>query len=409
MHADGTPELDLPRPSLTLSVEVSSDAQANEAALVALPAKPGVLIIEDESGSTLSLLQTADLRRAARSRLGPVEAEQQGTRRSRRVELRSIAKRVVATTVGSTFEADWATLQLARIRLPHSYKSMLDRWQAWFLHCNPDDQFPQWVKTSDPASTSGVHIGPIGDKHAAARFREMLEDAFDLCRFHHILVQAPHGTACVYKEMGRCPAPCDGTVSMQHYHQQIRSSIEFGRQPADSRASWEASMRERSAAMDFEGAGRCKTLLERTAMSERNEFAQVRDFDAFRFIAVLPGELEESVRLFAIVGGWIEPILDHSEQSEPGLLADALRSMRDKSPHSPGRSENEIENIGLVCRHLLLPRAQAKRRRAEFLRWNEHDPTPAAISKAIARVLRVEESSAESASPAPESELELTA
>ena len=168
-------------------------------------------------------------------------------------------------------------------------------------------------------------------------------------------------------------------------------------------------MRERSAAMDFEGAGRCKTLLERTAMSERNEFAQVRDFDAFRFIAVLPGELEESVRLFAIVGGWIEPILDHSEQSEPGLLADALRSMRDKSPHSPGRSENEIENIGLVCRHLLLPRAQAKRRRAEFLRWNEHDPTPAAISKAIARVLRVEESSAESASPAPESELELTA
>ena len=407
VHADGAPELDLPCPSLTLSVDVSSDAGANEAALVALPSKAGILIIEDESGGTLSLLQTADVRRAARARLGSVDPAQTG--RSRRVDLRSIAKRVVATTVGSTFEADWATLQLARIRLPHSYKSMLDRWQAWFLHCDPDERFPEWVKTSHPASTSGAHIGPFADKHAAARFREMLEDAFDLCRFHHILVQAPHGTACAYKEMGRCPAPCDGTVSMQHYHQQIRASIAFAQQPADVRTSWEALMRDRSGAMDFEAAGRCKTLLARTAMSERNEFSHVRDFDAFRFIAVLPSEREGVARLFAIVGGWVGPLLDVPDRSDPDVLSDALRAARDKSPRAPGRSAHEIENIGLVCRHLLLPRAQAKRRRAEFLRWDEHEATPAALGKAVARLLRVVESLTESASPAPESELEITA
>ena len=30
-------------------------------------------------------------------------------------------------------------------------------------------------------------------KHAAQRLVETLEDLFDLCRYHHILVQAPHG------------------------------------------------------------------------------------------------------------------------------------------------------------------------------------------------------------------------
>ena len=168
-------------------------------------------------------------------------------------------------------------------------------------------------------------------------------------------------------------------------------------------------MRERSAAMDFEGAGRCKTLLERTAMSERNEYAQVRDFDAFRFIAVLPGERENAARLFAIVGGWVGQLLDVPDRSDPGFLADALRAARDRSPGTAGRSRQEIENIGLVCRHLLLPKAQAKRRRAEFLRWDDDEPAPAALNKAVARVLRMEEPSAESTSPAPESDLEITA
>ena len=37
----------------------------------------------------------------------------------------------------------------------------------------------------------------------------------DLCRKHDILVQAPTGQACVYHEMGRCPAPCDGSMTLE--------------------------------------------------------------------------------------------------------------------------------------------------------------------------------------------------
>ena len=94
---------------------------------------------------------------------------------------------------------------------------------------------------------------------------------------------------------------------------------------------------------------------------------------------------------------------------DPALLAEALLAMRGKAPAMPGRSAHEIENIGLVCRHLLLPKVQARRRRAEFLRWDEHEPTPAALNKAIARVVRMDDAPAEPTSPSLESELEITA
>src|SRR6185295_16204268 len=64
------------------------------------------------------------------------------------------------------------------------------------------------------ALARGVFIGPIADKDTAGRLIERTIDAFDLCRYHHLLVQAPRATACAYKEMGRCPAPCDGSETM---------------------------------------------------------------------------------------------------------------------------------------------------------------------------------------------------
>lgn len=377
------------------AIDVSSAAGANSQALLALPAKPGVLIIEDETGSTLALLQTADLRRAARGRLGPLDPEHA---RSRQADLRPIARRVLACTVGSAFESDWATLQLARLRLPHAYKSMLDRWQSWFLHIDADAKFPQWIKTAHPTEARGVHIGPMADKHAAARLREMLEDAFDLCRYHHILVQAPQGSACAYKEMGRCPAPCDGTVSMDHYRKQVGDSITFARSHAEARLNLERQMHEHAAAMNFEQASRCKSLLERTAICTRSEFTHVRDLQAFRYLAVLPGERQGSARIFAIVGGWISPIADVASDADTRLIDQVITAAHAVAPSQVNRHDEDIENIGMVCRHLLLPKVKAKRRRAAFIHWpNPNAPGATDLQMAIHSILAKDDSAASDA------------
>jgi excinuclease UvrABC nuclease subunit len=257
---------------------------------------------------------------------------------------------------------------------------MLDRWQAWFIHCDGERPFPQWLKTSQPgqASTSptgrqGVCVGPFADKHAAHRFIEILEDAFDLCRYHHILVQAPHGSACAYKEMGRCPAPCDGSIAMSQYLEQIRDSIAFARSPDAGRQLWEQRMRSASAAMDFETAQRCKTRLERTAAALKPKFRHVRDLNDFRVAAVLPSERAGWARLMLIDRGRIVPLADVSCDAGEAQLAEILVACEAIfAAWLPAALDDAaVDNIGMICRHLMQARVrsrvQPRRRRAVFL------------------------------------------
>src|SRR5205807_1860255 len=95
---------------------------------------------------------------------------------------------------------------------------------AWFVHVNPDANFPRYTKTIDLTTKTGVLIGPVEDKHAAARLIQLAEDSFDLCRYYNILVESPNARACAYKEMGKCPAPCDGSITMDQYRAMVSAS-----------------------------------------------------------------------------------------------------------------------------------------------------------------------------------------
>lgn len=359
----------LPCPQFTIAIELPLDQQA-PIDCSALPTRPGVFAIEDEAGQTLALAATSNLRRAALAKLQPPAED---SRPTKRVNFRPVARQVRALRVGSAFEADWAWLQHARMRLPLTYRALLDRWQAWFVQCDPAAEFPQFIKLAHPRiepESSHVHLGPFPEKHAAGRYIEMLEDAFDLCRYHHILVQSPHGMACAYKEMGRCPAPCDGSVSMDHYRSQVRAAIEFAETPVPQwRSEEEAAMRRASESLDFEAAQRHRQRLDRTAIATRAEFAHVNRLERFKVVAVMPGETRTYARVFVIRGGWIEIAGDVKVDCEIDELSAVMANIRmlAKPQDAAGGgqtadfSDAAIENIGLVCWHMFRPR-NAKQR-----------------------------------------------
>src|SRR5439155_16195446 len=116
--------------------------------------------------------------------------------------------------VDSAFEADVVYLAAARELFPRTYRGMIGFRPAWFVHVNPEHNFPRYVKTIDATTRAGLLLGPLEDKHDAARLIEIIEDSFDLCRYYHVLVEAPNAMACAYTQMGKCPAPCDGSISM---------------------------------------------------------------------------------------------------------------------------------------------------------------------------------------------------
>jgi excinuclease UvrABC nuclease subunit len=370
--------MSLPVPPLSVCLDVPADV-SGEVDLKALPPRAGVFVLEDAEGGTLALATTANVRRAVATRLQPLATVEGPTRK---IDYRRLARTVRALSVGGAFEADWVYLQLARQRVPGAAALAMDRWQAWFAQCDPQAQFPQWTKTAHPARTSEGALAPFPDKHAAGRYLELLQDAFDLCRYHHILVQAPHGSACAYKEMGKCPAPCDGSVSMEHYRGQIRESIAFGATPIERyRRELEARLAASQVADDEQASRRCESLLERTAAATKPAFAHVGRLEEFRYAAVMPSEHMGWARLFVILGGWIAPVMDVPADGSPAACGEIHELLMDHARRPVEiRTDADEENLSLVCWHLFRP-AKGKRR-GRFLPLDETF-TRVALQRAI--------------------------
>jgi excinuclease UvrABC nuclease subunit len=223
-----------------------------------------------------------------------------------------IARRLLPFTrvVYSPFENDFWFLTIARRVYPDSYRGLIRPRRCWMIHGDAADEFPRLARTAEFEPLAGARVGPVADKHSAQRLVEFLIDLFDLCRYHHILIQAPHGDPCAYKEMGRCPAPCDGSASMADYRRDLADALRFA-SDADFRATWNAARQQDMAGaaerLDFESAGRIRNQLERAAAFDSPKYCWLRDVEQLDFLVVQPGPRKAELRSFRTFGGRIRP------------------------------------------------------------------------------------------------------
>ena len=146
---------------------------------------------------------------------------------TKRIQYGQICTRVLWRIVHSPFAANWWCWQSARTLFPDRYKELIAWHPTWWIALEKNAEFPKLRRTQDLSDAAMDYAGPIRDRTAAGKLIDTVEDMFDLCRYHHILLQTPHGKACAYKEMGKCPAPCDGSVPLEWYHKQIRAAFRY--------------------------------------------------------------------------------------------------------------------------------------------------------------------------------------
>ncbi len=255
-------------------------------ALRSIPQRRGVLAIEDVGGGSLALVSGARLRDLAARRL---EGE-------RGAGLAAEASRAVWRLAGSAFAGDLVFLEEARARSPGAYEHVADRWQGWFILGDPSGEHPTWEKVGtrrlgamaeageiDPAHA----LGPFGTKHAAGRAMAALDDAFELCRYPEELRRAPRGRACAYKEMGRCPAACDGSEPLEAYRARVGEAIATVTVGAETVVgAREAEMHAAAEALDFEEAERLKRWVGGAAPLTGRGARWARTLERFRFAGV---------------------------------------------------------------------------------------------------------------------------
>ena len=270
----------------------------------AIPAKPAVYACLSPQGVPIIAATTANLRKALQNRIAG-EAES----KRNRLNYAEFVETVRYRCVGSAFAASWWYYRTVRSLFPTRYAAMLAWKPAWFVTLNPTVDFPQFQISAELCDAPAMCVGPLLSRRGARELMESMEDLFDLCRYYDILRQAPHGTPCAYKELGKCHAPCDGTTSLTEYQGQIAAAGHFLADSPDARNQWfeqqEAQIRQAASRMDFRLAAEFKRKLDLADKLNEGKLTQVHNMDEWKYLILQPGKTKNWIAAFVAGPGWI--------------------------------------------------------------------------------------------------------
>ncbi len=253
----------------------------------ALPRTGGVYLLADAQQRPILLASCEDLRRVVSARLCASDTE----RRTRRADLAAVARWVFWTPSFSRFETAYRYHAAAARLYPGRHRKLLGFGRAWFLRLDVCEPAPRITPVSD-VDDGAEFVGPMPARRDAESTIAVLEDLFDLCRRYDILRQAPHGRACEYLDMGRCPAPCDGRFSMEAYRDMLRSAMAFagGTRNGGRVTELAGRMRSAAAALEFERAATIRSTIERAAAwFDRPELRYMAPLAQFRWLVLQRG------------------------------------------------------------------------------------------------------------------------
>jgi len=277
-------------------------------------------------------------------------------------------------------------LDVARSRLPRVARLAAERRRGWFVRWNAADPTPMWRKTNlsdvPPGSTDGSDLlGPFGTKDAGGRFAEGLDELFELCRYPRELEKAPRGKACAYKEMGKCPAACDGSEPMDAYRARVHDAVALTREGvAHAIERTNTALRSASSAMNFEHAGMLKARLDRLGVMRKAPMRHARTLD--RFAAIVAGAGERGVHLMLCARGWVHDLGEMDAEGDCADIAQAAATHAAASPAFDG-DPRRVDAVGLFAHWVYAP--ATARTRAVMLDGHDDAGVIGELVRAIAR------------------------
>ncbi len=312
-----------------------------------LPAHGGVWLLTDEGDRPIQLGGCESLRRTVRFRLDPPAEEE---RRRQRADLRAIARRVWWWPTHSQFETAYDYYRIARELYPDDYLERVAFGPTWFAEACLEARIPRLRPMRSIFRPNCDYFGPFQSRSRCIRYIDVLEELYGLCRCVDILEQAPNGRRCAYADMGKCPAPCDGSFPMEQYRQRVADAVGFVRRgPAAFLAATEEEMKRAADAQEYEQAAALKRRIDeaRKSLAKGNEWVDM--LERFRWLIVQRGPGRTTVKPFFVRDGWI----DRGEVVKTKKLKEHvdewLRAVQQDSPNASRDDERQrTEHVWLV-------------------------------------------------------------
>jgi DNA polymerase III subunit epsilon len=175
-----------------------------------LPDGPGVYIFRDLRGQPLYIGRSRHVR--ARVRQYFVASEP----RTRMAEMVGIAERVDAIACAHPLEAEVRELRLIAEHKPrYNRRSRFPERASWVKLT--DEPFPRLALVRRVSADGATYLGPFGSTRAAQAAMAAIHEAIPLRQCTQRISQARPTSPCVLAGMGRCAAPCEGTMSRADY------------------------------------------------------------------------------------------------------------------------------------------------------------------------------------------------
>jgi len=336
------------------SIDVSPAAPLDPKALPALGA---VYLLSDADDTPIFLSVCENLRRVVPPRLAADSSDEP----TKRAKLGDITRRIRWKRTRGAFEGLLWHWRIARDIFPDRYASMLGFGPCALLRVDPAAAFPRFEPTNVIRDDGARYFGPIPRRRDAEALVRLLEDAFDLCRDYDILQRTPNGDRCAYFDMGRCPAPCDGTAPMSIYRQSIDEALTFLLAPTEANLTpVQRRMRVAAESLAFESAAAYKRVFDDALrLPHRTSFAYLNDVSAATWIAVVRASVkrkntdETRLKAYRLTRGAAFE-LQTGAAGDIQALSDAWRqeTPTDSSPRPTNDARLMTESMRLLSRFL---------------------------------------------------------
>jgi DNA polymerase-3 subunit epsilon len=199
----------------TFSSRVSTAQRKKRHLAEGLPHSPGVYLFRDDRARVLYVGTSRDLRTRVRSYFTASET------RTRMGEMVAVASSVTGIECATTLEAEVRELRLIAEHKPRYNRRSRFPEKVHFVKLTRE-HWPRLSLVRRVLDDEADYLGPFSSRKTAEKCLAALHDTFPVRQCSDRLGREPSRNACVLAEMGRCLAPCDGSVDTTTYAAVVR-------------------------------------------------------------------------------------------------------------------------------------------------------------------------------------------
>ena len=321
-----------------------------------LPERPGVYFMKDEMGVMLYIGKAKSLKARVSSYFSGLASKPSHTRK-----LVQTLRRLEWEETPSELHALLRESQLIKEHKPHFNRAQRRYRNRPFLRLATSEAFPRLSSTAYIRNDGAAYFGPLSSRRTAEFVVELVNRSFKLRECSDEAFA--EGRRCLYAQMGRCNAPCQGGDGASCYDVEVQRVRDFLAGRDDTLLHYlEGKMHAAAEQFNFEEAGTYRDQLKKLKRLTARQQCIAASVLNHHAVVLKPARGKEAVQLFFVrfgrlAGMYLIPA--PARKKERGSLRERLQQHFGKEEPPPERYyKEEVEDVRLLAHWLYTHREE---------------------------------------------------